>query len=545
MKKNQIVNVVIGDITSDGNGVGRIGDEVVFIPFSAVGDELKIQIVKVKKNFCYGKIVEILKPSPDRVDSDCAVFGKCGGCAFRHISYAAQCELKKKFVENNMRRIGGFKDFSCRPVISVSDRRDCYRNKAQYPVQLTDQNRVIAGFYSPRSHRVTECEFCRLQPPVFSEIVEAVKEYAESEKISVYNEVLHTGSLRHIYIRTAEATGEIMVVLVINAKKLKNIEALLDKLKNLLGERLVSLQYNINTEKTNVILGKKCITVYGKDSIFDTLCGLEFRISPLSFYQVNRTVAELIYKKAAEYAEPSGKIVLDLYCGAGTIGMSMADRAKQVIGVEIVKEAVEDAVFNAQKNQVENIRFICDDACGAAKLMKSEGIKPDVIIIDPPRKGCDEALLKIIANDFECDRIVYVSCDSATLARDCKILSELGYALKEATPADLFPATAHVETVVLLSKLKSTHHIEVEIELDKMDLTKAESKATYAEIKDYVLKKYGLKVSQLYIAQVKRKHGIIERANYNVGEGKNRVPKVTPEKESAIEDALRYFQMIE
>ncbi|MDO4743151.1 MAG: 23S rRNA (uracil(1939)-C(5))-methyltransferase RlmD [bacterium] len=451
MKKNQIVNVVISDITSDGNGVGRVDSEVIFVPFSAIQDELKVQIVKVKKNFCYGKILEILKPSIDRIDSDCDVFGKCGGCVFRHINYDAQCKLKKQFVENNMRRIGGFKDFSCQPIICLPERRNKYRNKAQYPVQMQD-GRVIAGFYSPRSHRVNECQTCLLQPPVFAEIVAAVKEYVISQKISVYNEVLHTGSLRHIYIRTAEATGEIMVVLVINDTKLKNIEVLRDKLKELLGEKFASLQYNINTDKTNVILGNKCIKIYGKDSISDVLCGLEFRISPLSFYQVNRTVAELIYKKAAEYAEPSGKIVLDLYCGAGTIGISMADKAKQIIGVEIVKEAVEDAIFNARKNQVGNVRFICDDAYGAAKMLKSEGIKPDVIVVDPPRKGCDEALLKIIANDFDCERIVYVSCDSATLARDCKILCELGYRLKEVTPVDLFPATAHVESVCLLEK---------------------------------------------------------------------------------------------
>ena len=454
MKKNEIYEIEITALTATGSGVGRIDKTAVFVPFSAVGDRLSVLIVKVKKNYAFGKIVEVISPSPDRIKNDCPVFGKCGGCSFRHISYRAEVSAKALTVRDNIRRIGGFSNFETADPIFDETRCDRYRNKAQYPVRL-ENGELKTGFFSQRSHRVNDCGGCLLQPVVFENIIKTAAEFIKSFKISVYDERSGRGLVRHICVRIAEKTGEIMVIAVVNGDGLPHAEILIDALKTAADGHLKTVVLNINREDTNVILGKECRTLFGDGFITDEICGTKVRISPLSFYQVNRDAAEKLYLKAAEYAAPDGKTVLDLYCGTGIIGLTMAKRAKKLIGVEIVPQAVKDAEINASENGIFNAEFICADAAAAAKTLSRRGERPDTVILDPPRKGCSEELLKITANDFSPERIVYVSCDSATLSRDLKILSQLGYSLKEATPCDLFPRTAHVETVVLLSKVQN------------------------------------------------------------------------------------------
>ncbi|MBO5725688.1 MAG: 23S rRNA (uracil(1939)-C(5))-methyltransferase RlmD, partial [Clostridia bacterium] len=356
--------------------------------------------------------------------------------------------IKADHVAECFKRIGGiFPEFE--PIIGSDS--DCrYRNKAQYPVAI-ENGEIRTGFYAPHSHRVIHCPDCLLQPEEFRDILAVFSEYIKMYNISVYDETKNRGLLRHIYIRKGTASGEIMVCAVINGKKLP-AEDVLVKMLTEKENAIKSIIINSNTKDTNVILGDKCRTLWGEDCITDILCGLKFRISPLSFYQVNRDMAERLYNKAAEYAECNGKTVLDLYCGAGTIGLSLANKAKKIIGVEIVPEAIEDAKINAQNNNIENAEFICMDASAAARELAKRGLKPDVVIVDPPRKGCTTELLNTIANDFTPERLVYVSCDSATLARDCAILKSLGYILTEYTPVDMFPATAHIETVAKFIK---------------------------------------------------------------------------------------------
>jgi len=450
MKKNDITTLKIEGMSAEGSGIGRVDGMAVFVPLAAIGDELKVRIVKVKSRYCYGIIEEILKPSPYRIDADCGVFRRCGGCVYRHISYENESNIKFEQVYNAVKRIGEQDMLPC-PIIS-SQHETRYRNKAQYPV--TEDGK--AGFFATHSHRIIPCDDCKLQPEEFTITAEIVEKWIKENNVSVYNETQNLGLIRHIYVRKAFALDELMVCLVVNGKSIPAHNLLIDMLKVAFGEKLKSVQLNINTEKTNVILGKECKVLYGSEYITDILCGVKVRISPLSFYQVNRDMAEKLYYKAAEYAEPSGKNIIDLYCGAGTIGLSMAKEAETVIGVEIIPEAIEDAKFNAENNGIKNARFICGDAKYAAEQLAAEGVKPDVVIVDPPRKGCDIKVLQIIAEDFNPERLVYVSCDPATLARDIKILNELGYCLKEYTPVDLFPRTAHVETVALLVRTDSS-----------------------------------------------------------------------------------------
>lgn len=445
MRKNDEFILTVTDYTTEGSGVAKYDGMAVFIPATAVGDTVKTKILKVKKSYAYGKALEILKPSLDRIENDCPSFLKCGGCAFRHISYQSEAVLKQKKVYECIKRIGGI---DMPPKSIVTGKVSRYRNKAQFPVA---QNGEV-GFYAFHSHRIITCNDCDLQPEIFGIMAEKTSEWIRENNISIYDESTNTGLLRHIYIRIAEKTGEIMFTAVINGDTLPNAEKLVQKLKTVCGENLKSVQININRQDTNVILGEKCEVIYGEKYITDILCGVKVRLSPLSFYQVNRDMAEKLYEKAMEYASPVGKNILDLYCGAGTIGLSMANKAKSVIGVEIIPEAIEDAKFNAQNNGIENARFICSDATAAAQLLAKEGIKPDTVIVDPPRKGCSEDLIKTVANEFKPKTVVYVSCDPATLARDLKIFEQNGYKLLEYTPFDLFPRTSHVETVALLEK---------------------------------------------------------------------------------------------
>ncbi len=447
MTKNDIIKLDVTAMSSEGSGIGRYEGLAVFVPQAAIGDTLEVKILKVKSNCAFGKIERIISPSTDRIEPDCPVFSKCGGCVYRHISYASELKIKEQRVEDCVRRIGKL-DMSPNKIVGGEEQR--YRNKAQYPVS----DDFMVGFYANHSHRIIRSGDCRLQPEIFYDITELFCEFLKENNISVYNEEKGRGLVRHLYIRLAEKTGEIMVCVVINGESLPNSDMLISALREKIGVRLKTVVLNVNQAKTNVILGNKNKTLYGEGVIYDILCGVRVRINPLSFYQVNRKMAERLYDKAKEYAIPKDKVILDLYCGAGTIGLSMANEAKQIIGVEIIPEAVKDAEFNAEVNGISNARFVCADAAKAADSLKNEGISPDVVILDPPRKGCSEELIHTIAEDFAPERIVYVSCDPATLARDLSLFEALGYKLREYAPFDLFPRTAHVETVCSLIKQK-------------------------------------------------------------------------------------------
>ncbi len=451
INKNDEIKLKIDALTNLGSGIGRYKEMAVFVDGTAVGDEIIAHIIKVKKNYAVGKIAKIIKPSKDRIPCDCEAASQCGGCAFRHISYEAELREKKQAVSDVMGRIGGV-DFEAVDILHI-EAPERYRNKAQIPVALDKDGNIIAGFYSKRSHRVISSEDCLLQMPQFKNIVDVIKRYIAENPVTVYDENTHKGLVRHIYLRRGRVTGEIMVCLVVCGSTLPRQDRLINALREC-DENIKSVILNINKKDTNVVLGEECITLWGKDYIEDELCSLRFRISPLSFYQVNPEGTEILYGKAREYAGlTNGETLLDLYCGAGTIGLTMAENAKQVIGVEVIPEAIENAKENAEINGITNARFICDDASGAAKTLFKEGIRPDVVVLDPPRKGCSRDVLETVA-DMNPDRVVYVSCDPATLARDCKIFSELGYMVKEYTAVDMFPRTTHCETVALLRKIK-------------------------------------------------------------------------------------------
>lgn len=545
MKKNDEFELEITGMTAEGSGVGHVDGMAVFAANTAVGDKILAHAIKVKKNYAVAKAMQIITPSADRIEADCPVFNRCGGCVYRHISYEAELKIKWQRVDDVFRRIAGM-PLNIQEIVG-SEKTAFYRNKAQLPVGKDKDGNTKTGFYSSRTHNIIDCGCCMLQPEKFSGIANTVRSWIDENGISVYNEETHKGLVRHLYIRAAENCEEILVCIVINGNSLPHADSLKDKLCTL---GVTGLCININKEKTNVVLGRETVNLWGKDRIEDVLCGIKFEISPHSFYQVNRAQAERLYSIAAEYAKlDKNTTLLDMYCGVGTIGLSMAKNVRQLIGVEIVPDAVENAKKNAEKNGIENTRFICGDAAVAAAQLEKEGVKPDVIILDPPRKGCDEALIKTVAK-MNPERIVYISCDPATLARDCAVFATLGYTVPEengrhlVTPVDMFPRTAHCEVVVQLSQRKPDAHIDIDLDLDEFDVTAAEAKATYGEIKDYVFKKFGLKVSSLNIAQTKTKYGIIERENYNKGKEGHRVPNCPKEKEDAIVDALKYFKMI-
>lgn len=450
LKKNDRIKLKIESCSSNGSGVGRHEGMAVFVPATAVGDEITAHILKVKKTYAFAKVESVDVPSPDRTEPECPVYLKCGGCVFSHMKYSAEARIKAEHVAECFRRIGGVNP-EFEEIIGAQDIHR-YRNKAQYPV-ADNNGEIKMGFYSPHSHRVIHCPDCLLQPEEFGEILSVFDGYIKKHNISIYNESEHKGLLRHIYLRKGTKSGEIMVCAVINGRKLPFEDELASDLREKVPSTK-SIIVNTNTKNTNVILGDRCRTVWGEDTITDILCGLKFRISPLSFYQVNRNQAEKLYSKAAEYAALTGsETVLDLYCGAGTIGLSMAAKAKEIIGVEIVPEAIEDAKINAEINRITNARFICGDAPKAAEILEAEGVRPDVIILDPPRKGCSPEMLETAAR-MAPDRIVYVSCDPATLARDCGIFADLGYTAIKATPVDMFPNTGHIETVAKLIRRK-------------------------------------------------------------------------------------------
>ncbi len=466
LQKNAVYEAEIFDYTTEGSGICKVNGMTVFVPATAVGDRLQLRILKVNKHLAYGKLETLLQPSPDRQASDCEVFGKCGGCVFRHIRYEAELAFKQKRVTDALTRIGGIPAERIFPIVGAA-KSDCYRNKAQLPVTLDKEGRVRVGFFAPRSHRVIPLKECQLQNSVFRRATEIFLEWANEYHIPPYDEASHTGILRHLYLRHADRTGELMCCIVANSESLLHEKDLILRMTNGLPS-LKTVVLNINTEKTNVITGKESRILWGEGTITDTLCGLKFRISPLSFYQVNRDQAEILYRLAAEFAAlNSTETLMDLYCGTGTIGLSMAHQAKRVIGVEIVPQAIADANQNAADNGISNAEFLCADAAQAAEQLAGREIRPDCILVDPPRKGCDSTLLHTIAR-MSPSRIVYVSCDPATLARDVRILEELGFPVQKAVPIDMFPRTGHVETVCLLSKLFSQGSTAVEFDFESV-----------------------------------------------------------------------------
>lgn len=448
--KNDIIDLEITGLTNEGCGVGKADGIVVFVPFSAVGDKIKCRIVKVNRSHCYGKIEELLCPSPDRIVPDCSAFGKCGGCDFRHISYEAELHAKDMFIRDAFTRIGGITP-EFLPIIPNCSENN-YRNKAQYPVRKGDNGETQCGFFAGRSHRIIPCGSCRLEPQVFSEIKDFILNFAKEYKISAYNEDEHSGVLRHICIRKGHYTGETCVTLVVR-RFVPQLKPLASSLAKKFPD-IKSITANLNKDKTNVIYGEESRLLFGKATITDTMCQKSFSISPISFYQVNTPMAEMLYKKAAELAEPDNKTIIDLYCGAGTIGLTMAGRAKEIIGVEIVESAIVNAKENARLNNADNARFICGDAGQATDILVSEGIRADVVIVDPARKGCDERTLSNIVK-FAPEKIVMVSCNAVTAARDCAFLERNGYKCRTVQGVDLFSRTTHVEAVILLSRTYS------------------------------------------------------------------------------------------
>ena len=546
LQKNQILTLRIERLSSDGSGVAHSADgEAVFVPGTAPGDEARVRIVKDCGRYAFGILDELLTPSPDRVPVDCPVAGPCGGCSLRHLDYAAELRAKQESVLDAFRRIGGLEV----PVLDIlpSPEVDRYRNKVQFPVGVDKNGAPCIGFYAGRTHRIVPCPDCKLQPGVLNEIGNALCAFFAQQGIRPYDEQSGKGLVRHIFLRRGAHSGQIMVCLVCTRAKLPHAEQLCAVLREQFPA-ISTILLNVNAKNTNVILGSENHILYGPGYIEDTLCGVPVRLGPLSFYQVNTLAAERLYGVAAQYAQLTpDDTLLDLYCGMGTIGLSMADQCRGLIGVEIVPEAIESAKANAARMGeavAAKSRFFCADAGQAATQLAAEGLHPDIVMLDPPRKGCDEATLSAVVR-MAPRRVVYVSCNPATAARDAAWLEQNGYHAEKVQPVDLFPRTKHVEAVLLLTKLHVERHIEVDVSMDELDVTAAESKATYNEIRDYVWEHHQLKVSNLYIAQVKQKHGIIERENYHKAKKENtKQPQCPKEKEDAIVEALKHFQMI-
>ena len=537
LEKNRIYRAHIDGYSSEGLGIARIDGQVVFVHGAVRGEICDVLVMKVLKNAAFGKIAALVELSPARRVPDCPYYGRCGGCDFRHMSYDEELWAKRTRVQDALTRIGGA-EVTVEEILGAEQPLH-YRNKSIYPISPAGE----VGFYRARSHQVVHVEHCLIQKPEADALAQAVRDYIARFQVEPYNEATGRGLLRHLYVRTS-CRGESLACLLVNGSRLPHEQELVDMLRAA-APKTCGVVLGENTRRGNAILGDRYRTLWGRDYLTDTLCGLELRLSVPSFYQVNHDQAQRLYEKALEYAGLTGReLAVDLYCGAGTITQVLARRARHVIGGEIVPEAIRDAKDSARRNGVENVEFLCGDASRLAAELRQRGLRPDVICVDPPRKGLAPDVVEAAAS-MTPGRIVYVSCDPATLARDVARFAPLGYRPVRACAVDLFPGTAHVETVCLLSKLQSKEHIEIEVKMDEMDLTSAESKATYEEIKAYVLEHTGLKVSYLYIAQVKQKYGIIERENYNKPKSENaKQPQCPPEKEKAITEALRHFGMI-
>ena len=454
--KNQIYEAVVTDYTAEGQGVAHVEGCAVFLPNAIAGERYKIRIEKAQKTWAAGKIVEVLEKSPHRVNRECPVAKLCGGCDFWHMDYEEETRLKAERVRQTLNRIGG-ENLTNVPILAAPTCKD-YRNKAQYPV-ASRKGRAYAGFFRAGTHQVVENERCLILPRETDKVKDTVIDYANQYRVSAYDEETQKGLLRHIYVRRGVVSGQILVCLVVNGRKLPHVPELIEKLKKIPG--FATLVLAVNTRPGNAILGNEFITLYGPGYIEDTLCGLQFRLSPRSFYQVNHYQAQRLYEAAISQAEiTKDDLVLDLYCGVGTITLAMAKAAGKVIGVEVIEQAVEDARDNAKRNGIENAEFFCGDAGKAALELEEKGIKPDVIVVDPPRKGLNADTIEAL-HRMDPRRIVYVSCDPATLARDVALLKERGYVLKNAMAADLFPRCAHVESIVCLSREKADDYVRI------------------------------------------------------------------------------------
>ena len=545
MEKNQEFTVSIEDMSEDGAGIGKLDGYIWFIKDAVIGDVVRARAMKMKKNYGFARLMEILTPSEARVEPKCPVARQCGGCQLQAMSYEEQLKFKERKVKNHLLRIGKFKENEIHmlPIMGMKEPWR-YRNKAQFPFGLDKNGNIVAGFYAGRTHDIIECEDCLLGVEENKDILGIIKGFMRVHGIRPYDETTHKGLVRHALIRKGFHSGEIMVCLVINGKDIPAKEQLVEELCQVKG--MTSISYSINQEKTNVIMGKEIVNLYGPGYITDNIGNVTYQISPLSFYQVNPVQTEKLYGTALEYAGLTGnETVWDLYCGIGTISLFLAQNAKKVYGVEIVPQAIEDARRNAALNNITNAEFFTGKAEEVLpEQYEKNKVYADVIVVDPPRKGCDQVCLDTILK-MAPKRVVYVSCDSSTLARDLRYLADGGYEVEKVRCCDMFGQSCHVETVVLLTQQKPDDTIEIDLDLDELDATSAELKATYQEIKDYVLKEFGLKVSSLYISQVKRKCGIEVGENYNLSKSENaRVPQCPKEKEDAIKAALKYYAMI-
>ena len=537
-REGQLCRLVIDGYASDGAGVARLDGMVVFVQGGIRGEACDVRLTHVGRSALWGRVEEVVNPSPARIFPRCLHYTKCGGCQFRHMNYAEELEAKRIRVEDALRRLGGAEIHVS--AILGAEQVDRYRNKAQFPVAKGPR----IGFYRPRSHDVIDVDDCLLQGEAAARLRGAVKEWMAEYSIPAYNERTFTGLVRHVYVRTNRA-GRSLCCLLVNGRGVPREAELVRALRRA-EPNLAGIVLGVNEKHNNVILGDSYRTLWGEDFLSDTLCGLTFRLSVPSFYQVNPAQTEVLYGKALEFAGLTGaETVLDLYCGIGTISLVMARKAGMVWGAEVVPQAVDDAIANARRNHIENARFLCADAGEAARYLEGEGVRPDVVCVDPPRKGLAEDVVDTIA-DMGPERVVYVSCDPGTLGRDVKRFAGRGYTLKKAVAVDMFPRTAHVETVVLLSKGEvDSKKIRVEFSLEDMDMSEFQDGATYAQLKDYVLEHSGLKVSNLYISQIKRKCGIGVGKNYNLPKSEDsRQPQCTSEKEKAIREAFKYFGII-
>ena len=555
-RKNDLVTLEIEDCGIDGEGIGKADGFTVFVKDAVIGDTVTAKIIKAKKNYGYGRLMEVLKPSPYRVEPKCEFARQCGGCQLQALSYDQQLVFKTNKVKGHLERIGGFTDIPMEPIIGM-DELFHYRNKAQFPVGRNKEGKIVTGFYAGRTHNIIENRDCALGVAENKEVLDRVIAHMEKYGIEPYNEATGKGLVRHVLIRYGYFTKEVMVCLILNGNKIPKEEQLVKSLCEIPG--MTSITINVNKKHSNVILGEEIRLLWGQEYITDRIGDISYQISPLSFYQVNPMQTQKLYAKALEYADLHGEeTVWDLYCGIGTISLFLAQKAKFVRGVEIVPAAIENAKENAKLNGLENTEFFVGKAEEVLpREYKKNGVYADVIVVDPPRKGCDETLLETMV-EMNPDRIVYVSCDSATLARDLKYLCERGYELRKVCPVDQFGMTVHVETVVLLSHKKPDGHINVKVEfgegegkvpLDNIakraEEYKPKERVTYKMIKEYIEAKYGFKVHTAYIAEVKRDLGLpMYDAPNAVEELKQPRKHPTAEKVEAIKDALKYFGVI-
>ena len=534
LEKGSIYTAVIDGYSSEGLGIARVNGAVVFVPHAVRGEEIDLRITKVMKTSCAGEIVKIHDPSPERMEPECPYAGKCGGCAYRHLTYPEELWAKRQRVQDALTRIGGL-ELTVEEILGAKN-PEHYRNKSQYPVGADGS----IGFFQARTHKVVPIRRCLIQTEAADRTAQAVGEWMRRYKISAYDETTGKGLVRHVCVRV-NRKGESLCCVVVNGNKVPR-EPELAAYVTAAVPHTVGVLLNSNTRRGNAVLGDKYRTLFGRNYLMDTLCGLEFKLSMPSFYQVNRDQAEVLYGKALEFAGLTGnETVLDLYCGIGTITLCLAKAAKRVIGAEIVPPAIRDAKENALRNHIENAEFFCGDAADIAAKLESDGLRPDVVTVDPPRKGlAPEVIASVAAMGPE--KVVYVSCDPATLGRDVKIFREFGYEAKRAAAVDMFPGTAHVETVVLLSRETNPLTVEVRMEVETGEV---KEHPTYKRIQEYVQEKYGFKVHTAYIAEVKRMVGLdMHKAPNAVEQKKHEYHPCPPEKVEAIKDALRHFGLI-